>query len=205
MPKRLREKRKNEERGASILEAAFVAPVFFLLIFGIIEFGFLFRNYQTIGASATDAARTASIRGNDPEADFQTLQSFRQTFATWDLQDFEYIVIFEAAGPGSQVPLACKTGSSVVEKCNRYTVADLFKPVTDGSSTFFGDCTHLDALDDAWCPTGRDSSLGGTGVNAGVDLVGIYVEAEHKYITGFFKGSSTLSYTQVVRLEPSKE
>ena len=37
------------ERGASAVEAALVAPVVFLLLFGIIEMGMLFKDYQSVG------------------------------------------------------------------------------------------------------------------------------------------------------------
>lgn len=200
---------RSGQRGAGVLEAAIVAPVFFLLIFGIMEMGLLFRNYLTLGSSVTDAARTAAIRGNDADADFQILQAFRQSFAAWDLKDFEYIVIFEADGPGAQVPASCKGvggASNDADNCNRYDVADLFRPMADGSDVNFGGCpTDLDSLDAAWCPISRDTDLSGTGDDAGVDLIGIYVEAKHKYVTGFFADTGTLSYTQVIRLEPSTE
>ena len=42
------------------------------------------------------------------------------------------IVVYKASGPGSQVPVACKT-ASVAGSCNRYTGADLAK-----DSTHFG-------------------------------------------------------------------
>lgn len=185
-----------------------VAPVFFMMIFGIMEFGFLFRNYLTLSASTNDAVRTAGIRGSDADADFQALQTFAQTFAAWDLKDFQYLVIFEADGPDAQVPEACKTGSSAADNCNHYEVADLFRPMVDGTApnetVNFGDCTKASDLDKFWCPLDRDADLGGSGADAGVDMVGIYVVAKHTYITGFFKDNSILSSTQIVRLEPEK-
>ena len=197
---RWRIKRRNRSRGAALIEAAIVAPVFFMIIFAIIEFGFLFRNYLTIGSVTSETARTAAIRGNDPDADYQTLQTFFQAFQAWDVRDFDVLVIYKATGPDDPVPPSCISQSSAALECNRYTVADLYKPPVDGSTTNFGGCpTEPESLDKYWCPLDRDATLEG-----GVDLIGIYVEGTHKYLTGFFGDDATLSYTQVIRIEPER-
>ena len=206
MVSRWREHRRNRSRGAALIEAALVAPVFFMILFAIIEFGFMFRNYLTIGAVTSETARTAAIRGNDPDADFQTLQTFRQAFGAWDLQDFEVIVIYKADDPDDPVPPNCLIASSAADNCNRYTVADLYKNLVDGTTTNFGGCTATapyptpnESLDRFWCPVGRDAALTG-----GVDLIGVYVEGTHQFLTGFFGDDATLTYTQVVRIEPER-
>jgi hypothetical protein len=50
-----------DERGATALEFAILAPVFFLLIFGIIVFGMLFWTQVGLQHGAEMAARCASI------------------------------------------------------------------------------------------------------------------------------------------------
>jgi Flp pilus assembly protein TadG len=50
-----------DERGATALEFAILAPVFFLLIFGIIAFGLLFWTQVGLQHGAEMAARCASI------------------------------------------------------------------------------------------------------------------------------------------------
>jgi TadE-like protein len=49
------------ERGASIVEAAVVLPVFFLLLLAIFEFGFVISAYQTMVGAAREGARVAVI------------------------------------------------------------------------------------------------------------------------------------------------
>jgi Flp pilus assembly protein TadG len=56
MPKRVQMK---SERGQTMTEFALVAPIFVVLLFGIIQFGIVFNNYVTL----TDAARAASRKG----------------------------------------------------------------------------------------------------------------------------------------------
>ena len=51
----------RDERGATALEFAILAPVFFLLIFGIIAFGMLFWTQVGLQHGAEMAARCASI------------------------------------------------------------------------------------------------------------------------------------------------
>lgn len=50
-----------DQRGANILEFAFVAPVFFLLLLGIMEFGLYMFNQVMIQSIAYQAAREASL------------------------------------------------------------------------------------------------------------------------------------------------
>lgn len=51
----------REDRGAALVEFAIVAPLFFLLIFGIIEFGSAYNDYQSIRQGAREGARQAVV------------------------------------------------------------------------------------------------------------------------------------------------
>jgi len=61
---------KRRSKGSSIIEFAFVAPIFFLLCAGIIDFGRLFFVQMTVQSALREAARYATIgqhqSGNDP-------------------------------------------------------------------------------------------------------------------------------------------
>lgn len=56
-----RRRRRRCEGGVALVEFAFVAPVLFLLLFGIIEFGFVFNDYQSIRQGVRDGARVAVV------------------------------------------------------------------------------------------------------------------------------------------------
>lgn len=58
-PQRLRERR----RGAAVVEFAIVAPLFFLLVLGIIEFGRMVMVQQIITNAAREGARTGIVSG----------------------------------------------------------------------------------------------------------------------------------------------
>lgn len=52
-------------RGTSALEFALVAPIFFLAMFGTVDFGRAMWAYSTIESAATEGARYAAIRGSN--------------------------------------------------------------------------------------------------------------------------------------------
>ena len=52
---------KRNERGASMVEFAVVVPLFFLLIFGIIEAGWFFAQQVEVRNAAREGARIAVV------------------------------------------------------------------------------------------------------------------------------------------------
>lgn len=52
----------DRERGAALVEFAIVVPLLFALLFGIIEFGTAFNDYQSIRQGARDGARQAVVK-----------------------------------------------------------------------------------------------------------------------------------------------
>lgn len=182
----------RRSRGAAMTEAAIVSPVFFALLFGVIEFALLFRSNLTVANTARDAARTAAAAGNDIDADYRILQTARQSAAAANMGDIQRIVIFQATSQTDPVPPTCKAGTRVTDVCNVYTPAD-FTQVKD-----LFNC--LDPyLDRSFCPTKdylrdvRFSSLG---------YIGVYVELRHSYITRIFGSHTTIRDTVVLRIEP---
>jgi Flp pilus assembly protein TadG len=60
-------KRLHEERGASVVEFAFIVPLLILLVMGIAEFGHAFQVQGTLSAAAREGVRTMALQ-NDPAA-----------------------------------------------------------------------------------------------------------------------------------------
>lgn len=57
-----------DERGQTATELALVLPVFCFLLFGIIQFGILFKDYVTLTDAVRAGARTAAVsRLEDPD------------------------------------------------------------------------------------------------------------------------------------------
>ncbi len=57
--------RIRREKGASIVEFAFIAPFLLLLLLGIIEFGFFLGEYNDVRHGAREGARVAAVNAGD--------------------------------------------------------------------------------------------------------------------------------------------
>jgi hypothetical protein len=200
------ERKRRGQRGSAIIEAALVTPVFFMLIFGIMEFGMALRNYLAVSNATTEGARSASVLGRDREADFFVLQSIADGIEAMGLENVDYVVVFEADKINGAVPDACRT-SSVDGLCNRYTRSDFFLALEDavGNSTGNWGCGAA-AVDRYWCPIDNTNNPGGrlAALADPPDFIGVHIQATHSYITGFFGSSVSLTNTKIIRVEPER-
>lgn len=61
-------KRVRDERGASAVEFAFIAPLLILLVLGITEFGRAFQVQSTLSAAAREGVRTMALQNDQTAA-----------------------------------------------------------------------------------------------------------------------------------------
>jgi hypothetical protein len=78
----------NKEEGQAALEFALVLPLFLLLIFAIIDFGWLFYNYINVENSARNAARIACVEYSDCAVDADGQSEGIKTLTYQDLLDY---------------------------------------------------------------------------------------------------------------------
>lgn len=95
------------ERGAGLVEAAFVIPILFGLIFGIMEIGGALKSYSSAANAVRAGARMASVAGNDAMADQLVLERLAKEASGLGTGEIEYVVIWRSSGPGDSVPAAC--------------------------------------------------------------------------------------------------
>ncbi len=193
-----RSRNRRNERGASLVEAALIAPLFLLIIFFILEMGLVFRNSLTTDNASREGARAASAKGNESDADYFVLRTVQHGLEAMGLEEVEYVVVFEASGPNSSLPDACKTGS-VSNLCNHYTVSDFFAELDDAAGNDTGNF-RCGTRDSSWCPTTRETSL-----SAGTDYIGVHVATKHEYVTGMFGSGMTLGETTILKVEPDED
>ena len=219
--------RGRSEGGSVLVEAAFVFPVFMLLLFGMIEFGFIFKDSLTLSTMVEAGARTGSEVGNEsggsassPSADYAILSAMQTEASSLNAKIIE-VVIFNAnptsvgGNPLTQPPSLCVgtaavPGASQANECNVYSGSDLtnLAPTwADETTANFGcnqtagpDTGGSGCLDSNWQPAERVVSEDGNN-GAGPDYLGVYISAQHTNLTGFFP-SVTLHETTVMRLEP---
>jgi Flp pilus assembly protein TadG len=96
--RRLRGRSGREDRGAVIVEFALIAPLLLMLVFGIIDFGWMIDRSNVVNNVARDAARTASLDGS--YADITKV-------ATDELKDIGVTY----PGPSATVTVTCTTPS----------------------------------------------------------------------------------------------
>ena len=191
-----RHRRRRSERGAALVEFAFVATILTSIVLGIFEIGAAWSDHQTITQASRSGARVGSQLGTRPQADNETLRAVEAGFASVSGQ-INRVVIYEADINGN-MPAACETapaGYTGAANCNVYdatSIANLNAPSQWGSGTSCG------PADGNWCSvTDRND----TQQNA--TYLGVQVEYERQYLTGFFGGGShTITEATVMRIEP---
>jgi len=65
--RRSRRRRGKKQRGQSLVEFALIAPLFLLLVFGIVDFGIAFYSWITITNAAREGARLGAVQGTEAE------------------------------------------------------------------------------------------------------------------------------------------
>ncbi|HVT77519.1 MAG TPA: TadE/TadG family type IV pilus assembly protein [Acidimicrobiales bacterium] len=189
-----RTRRARGTRGAALVEAAIITPLFILLLFGVIEYGYGFLDRLTAKNASLVGARAGASEGTNGDADYDILQAVKKASQASKAASVKYVIIYKASSYSASVPAACLTASQT-GVCNRYTGADFSLAETN-----FG-CATGDR-DIAWCPSTRKTALGGA--NGPPDYLGVYVQIRHDNITGLFGSGYDFKSDSVVRMEPTR-
>jgi Flp pilus assembly protein TadG len=104
-------RRFRNQRGGTVLEMAIAGPLFFVLMFGVTEFGRAIWLYGTMSHAAREAARYAIVRGSESGRAVSTsdVQSFVHT-STPGLQGVSVTTTWQPNNqPGSVVSVQLQT------------------------------------------------------------------------------------------------
>jgi TadE-like protein len=202
-----RPRRFRGDRGATLVEAAFVTPVFFLLVFGIMEFGWLYKDWMSVGNASHDGAREGSASGVDAYADYNILFVVQRSLAGLS-KNVDYVIVFKAAGPNDPVPVPCKAVAGaglrgVPNTCNVYYPSD-WNGVGYGPAKFGYDAVANPdpaLLDQNWPGLSRSDHK----TDPGPDYLGVFVQATHDSLTGIAAGNQTLTKTSVIQIEATRK
>lgn len=200
-------RRPNREDGAVAVEAAIVVPLLCLLVFGMIEFAFVMRDYASVSSMVRTGARIASTGAGagpgtcDTDADAppctptsspalaqSAADAIQRSGETADPELINYILIYKANLQGY--------------------------PGADGNTTMPTDCTGFaNCVMFKWRPTLSEfryasGSWNSATINAcfptAIDRVGVYMDATHPMMTGLFGDSIDLKDRAVMDFEPLK-
>ena len=212
-----------------MVEAAFVFPVFMLLLLGVVEFGLVMNDYLAVAQTVRAGSRASSAAGNEYHADLYTVLKVAQESTALNRGDINYIVVYRPSAYGEEPSTTCKNGTPVTNVCNVYTTGDFAaakaqvaeetrhaeqvnlgntSDVLNQNKIWFGCLTtgpHAGASPDRfWCPTSRKVSLQALsdGSRPGTDFVGVYMKVTHRWVTKMFGTTKQLTDQSIIRLEP---
>ena len=190
-----RRRRDRDDRGAAIIEAALILPVFVVLVLAVLEGGRIMLGNQTMGAATAGAARSASLAANDLDADYLILQAIEDaTQGRIKSSSITKIVIFEASSSTASVPADCLIGP-VSGKCNVYDGTSFDIPEEDLATC------DPPSLARFWCPSDRKYAAQNDNGNGPPDWIGVYIEADFDLVTGIFGDQIQFDETKVTRVE----
>lgn len=198
--RRLRKAKAEGSRAAVMVEFVLIAPVFAVIMAGVLELGLAFRDTMTVSNALRSGVRVGSNAGRERLADYTILKSIEAAMAEIPTARIQKVIVYKASTSSAAPPSAClsipvpttSSPAGVDGVCNVYGPTSL--ALTDAS--FSGSCTG--APDQRWCPTSRQSTQA-----LGADYLGIYMEVRYTYITKMFPGSGiTIRDRAIMRLEP---
>lgn len=183
--------------GAVLVESAFVTPIFFMLVLGLLEVGLAMNDNLALAHSVRAGTRVASASGNDLLADYGIVQAIRRESAALDPDAIKLVVVYRADKLGDPPSPQCQNGvaNAVITQgarpCNVYDTSDFARPKARWG------CKPAEGLE-VWCPTARKV----TQANGGTEYIGVWMKVEHRWVTGMFGSTVTLTDQSVIRLEP---
>ena len=206
-----------------LVEAAVVIPVLFLIVFGALEYGLLFRDSLTGSNVVRAGGRSLSAQANQTSADQAAVQALLPAAAGFSggLSKVSRVVVYIAtcANPadytsqttsrcggatpirrvtemtGSGAACAQKTQlSGVSGRCNVYSGSQLAETNANDNTKWGCQASTQDRM---WCPSTRIASQ-----TTGTDYVGIHIEYSHDWVTGLFGSKRDLTEDVIFRVEP---
>lgn len=163
-----------------MVEFGLVLPIILLIVIGVMEYGLAFKDWLSISNASREGARVAATFGDEPTADCEVLASISESFVAVRLDDLVDVQIFKAhPTTGNQTGLT-----------NVYTYSG-------GDPT---DCTNWSGDDSVYPASSRNTIVGTTPL----DIVGVRVRLDHRWITNFamFSGTARFDEITISRVEP---
>ncbi len=169
--------RSKDQRGAALIEAAIIFMPLCIILFGIIEYGFIFKDSLTLSSATRAGARTASAAPKQTDFYTATVAAVTKGAQAASFKNGDTLFIYKADSNGNP------TGGN-----EKVCAADCQRYVWNGS-------TFAQSGGGTWAISSQVACLG----NA--DSVGVRLQLSHDAISGFAKNIQ-LSEKTVMRLEP---
>ncbi len=201
-------RRKRREDGAVAVEAALVIPILCLLVFGMIEFAFIMRDYASVASMSRSGARLASTSAGTgpatcytytgaptctsasaPAAAQLAVDAIQRSGTVADPTAINYVIVYKANDNGFPGTLNAipNTGCGGASNCVQFNWV-----VSQGAFRYAGG---------SWNSQSISACFPGTSATP-LDKVGVYVATTHQMMTGLFGTSISISNRTVMNFEP---
>ena len=184
MPSTRWESTRHRDSGAVAVETAVVSMFLIILVFGIVESSFLFKDWLSVSAAARAGARMGASQPR--VANFAQASADQVTNALSDLNpaNIQAVWVYKTTGTTGSPPATCDSSSSCVP------------------FTWNGSQLTTSSLGN-WLSTSQDACAGDVTTAPNLrDSLGVYVKYNHTSPWGFFFNNSTISQSTVMWIEP---
>jgi Flp pilus assembly protein TadG len=179
MPLQPWESMGRHDSGAVAVETAFVSMFLVILLFGICESSFLFKDWLSVSAAARAGARMGASQPRVSNFAQASADQVTNALSGLTLANVQAVWVYKTTAATGQPPATCNSSSSCV-------------PFTPSGSQL------TTASSSNWLSTNQNACPG----DAGRDSLGVYVKYTHTSPLGFFFNNSIISQSTVMWLEP---
>jgi Flp pilus assembly protein TadG len=189
-----RDRTSTTEHGQALVEFALVLPVFLLLIFGIVEFGFVYNAAVSVNLVSRVAALLAAEGGRTEGTDCMVLRAIERDMTSPATSTrISSVEIYWSDANGDQIASNVNVYTRIGSLTCTYASGTITVPYTLATA--------------GYPETARCDVLAGCGgLHTTVDDIGVRITYRHQWVTRFgqtIAGSITFQRSTAVRMEPT--
>jgi Flp pilus assembly protein TadG len=183
---RARARRARGEKGAVAIEAAILTPLLLLLVFGIIEFGMLFKDWLAVTSSVRAGTRMASAEPRVATFAQDAADQVAKEASALDMANVQELWVYKAQTSGADAgyPIGGDKDFTACTSCVKFHWNPATKKFVAYAST--------------WTSAAQNACQG----DPNHDSIGVYLKINHPGVTGLIFGNMTLKEHSVMSLEP---
>jgi Flp pilus assembly protein TadG len=184
------------DRGASAVEAAIVTPLVMAMLFGIIELGFVFKDYLAVAGAVRAGVRMASASPHNASFAQSAADRVAAIGGAMNFKDVRQLWIYKvnpatATQSWQDKPIGFGDFSNcttcVKFRWDTSVIPNAFTPITGGPESFLAS---------------SQNACSASGPGGPPDRIGVYIQLKHDAFTGLVFNTVTISEASVMTLEP---
>lgn len=174
--------RLRGERGAVAVEAAIITPLLVLLVFGIVEYGLLFKDSLAVTTAIRSGARTASAEPRQTTFAQDAADQVAKASSALKMANVQALWVYDSQANGAPVGGSLTFGTCTV--CVKFT--------------WNATTSHFDQSSSTWTATQQNACVG----DPLHDTLGVYMKINHPSITGLIFSNIVIKDHVIMALEP---